>query len=1052
MAVGKLSSPAQQKLKEAIAARESGGAGDLRAVNDLNYIGRYQFGAAALEDTGYLKPNASKGGNKSIYNQTNWTGKDNVTSVDKFLTNEAAQENAMDSLLSLNYQRGAKLGVINADTSPEVLGGFLSAAHLGGAGNAANFFKNGATFRDAFGTNIAEYAKIGSTAVRSAQQSLSNLVAPPPTSAALDLVDPRTPEQIVEDEANLIDPPPLVPRTVNSDDSGVMRIGVRGGEDLGCKDSRLASSQLAYDRNECPEPDVFEVPFSPTPNRFKAFNTMTYSVSLYILGQEEYKRMMATGKKSVKDLVLFMQSGGISNTPGDEYNFGAKRSKHFPQDFYIDNLQLKGLVSGTATNAAHNVFEMNFTVTEPAGLTFLERLQAMIHDYQQELAQKRGMPFESNQVNYAAQTYLAVIRFYGYDKEGNQISGKDLETGETLSDSVAIAEKFIPFMFTNITFRLSSDKVEYSCTTVCPNSMTPLDFTHARIPFNASFQGNTVKDILVGKSATNGNAVQGLTEMLNEHQKKLAKDNKYEHHDIYEIHFENDIGLDTATVMQPGSTRAERTGFASIDNATESLLNDRLQKKLRNYEVRSGMSIVQFIDLVLRTSSYITEQYEQPIDENTGEPMVGNSKSKYLKWYKINTEVELLDFDKIRNDYAYKIKYVITRYKVDSVSSPYFSQFNKECFGIHKEYNFWFTGLNTEVLNFHQDYNYLWYTSIAVKTDPKIMEKNMNNLRSVQRRFFETNSIMNDQGGENKSAEGAANAASELYSPGDQATARFEIVGDPDFICQSEIFYGPLQRLNSPSPHAPFMPDGSVNYDSSEVFFTINYNTVVDYDLSTGLADVNQNNLGRDLTTGKPGLSKHSFVYRANVVTSQFEGGKFTQVLEGTMMFVPPECLVAIKSESVTNREDDASNTTAELSGKLNNPALKVDSLSESDTRLKYPSDATDLTDLTATNTNITMSNDLVINNGIASDTPRLTKANNDSLTVPTAYTPTAQDKASATELLQQASQVESAANRIAEIDRSIGVDPNNDPAYIQGLQSAARMRRRAQEILRGMA
>lgn len=735
------------------------------------------------------------------------------------------------------------------------------------------------------------------------------------------------------------------------------------------------------DLNEItPAPDVFTVPTTPRPNRFKDFATMTYSISLYILGPEDYKRMMLTGKKSVKDLILFMQSGGIRSNTQDKAtgadvgnNFGAKRSKHFMHDFYIDDVQLEGLVSGTSAASASNVFKLDFKVTEPAGLTFIENMYGLVHDYQQALAAQRGLPFDTSKVNYAAQTYLMVIRFYGYDIHGNQITPAEIvPPGETLTDKVAIAEKFIPFMFTNVTFELTTDKVEYACNCVCPQSLAPMDYMHARIPFNMNFQGNTVKDILIGKDGGTQDNVLGLVEKLNEHQEKLRKKGNYEYADRYEIHFEENAGIEDAKVLSPGTTRFERTGFESLDNTTAALLNEKVKKGIRTYDVRSGMGLIQFIDLVLRTSTYISTQYEHSKDENTDTVNPTSEKIKSLVWFKINCEVELGEFDKIRNDYSYVIKYVISRYKIDSLTSPYFTAINKDCFGIHKEYNYWFTGENTEVLKFNQKFDYLWYTAMGAYFNPENLAQN--NLGTIQRRTFQTNPGDTAQGGENASSNPAADAASDLYSPGDQAIAEIEIVGDPDFICQSELFFSPLQRLNSDYAHTPFLQDGSVNYDASEVFFTINYNTVVDYNLDTGLADTLQENLGRDIATGKPGLPKHQFVYRANTITTKLVGGAFTQILDGTMMFVPEECVIKLKEDQVDARAESngtAITTTRDINGRVTNPNGAATPTALSQFGMGGFANPSANLDILSGEASTISADQLVINNNVASDRPQ---------------------------------------------------------------------------------
>jgi hypothetical protein len=126
-----------------------------------------------------------------------------------------------------------------------------------------------------------------------------------------------------------------------------------------------------------------------------------------------------------------------------------------------------------------------------------------------------------------------------------------------------------------------------------------------------------------------------------------------------------------------------------------------------------------------------------------------------------------------------------------------------------------------------------------------------------------------------------------LYAPQDIANVEIDIVGDPEWLGQSELFYAATKDINQ----RKLMPDKSINYDRSEVFFSVNFNTVVDYDLNTGVADVTRKNLLQDPGANDGGVSQYSFVYRANTITSQLVTGKFVQQLKGTLVFIPEECI-----------------------------------------------------------------------------------------------------------------------------------------------------------------
>lgn len=162
-----------QTVKYKLKILESKGHGDINAENKRGYLGRYQFGAAALVAVGLIKKDNYKNAtyfdkklnvqkwrkgttNKSfLANRTNWKLSNGKYS---FLGNEVLQENAMDELIRQNYQYLQKAH-LNLSKDAEI--GFLMAAHLGGITNALKYAKNKSNFKDANGTPISKYYKAG---------------------------------------------------------------------------------------------------------------------------------------------------------------------------------------------------------------------------------------------------------------------------------------------------------------------------------------------------------------------------------------------------------------------------------------------------------------------------------------------------------------------------------------------------------------------------------------------------------------------------------------------------------------------------------------------------------------------------------------------------------------------------------------------------------------------------------------------------------------------------------------------------------------------------
>lgn len=144
-----------------LGARESGG--NYRSFNKYGYVGKYQMGEAALTDSGYYKKSSK------IYNNDwsgQFTGKDGVYSLQDFLENPIAQENAQ---IIFKKKQWTYLKAVGAD---KYLGktingykitpsGLLAGAHLKGAGAVIDYLKSAGKNipKDGFGTSVESYMK-----------------------------------------------------------------------------------------------------------------------------------------------------------------------------------------------------------------------------------------------------------------------------------------------------------------------------------------------------------------------------------------------------------------------------------------------------------------------------------------------------------------------------------------------------------------------------------------------------------------------------------------------------------------------------------------------------------------------------------------------------------------------------------------------------------------------------------------------------------------------------------------------------------------------------
>jgi hypothetical protein len=109
-------------------------------VNQYGYLGKYQFSRQTLNDIGF----------KHVSNR-------------EFLASPQIQEEAMHILLEQNkYTLRHQIKKYDSKIVKGVLvteSGILAAAHLAGAGNVKEWFKNGKEFKDGNGTKLTTYLK-----------------------------------------------------------------------------------------------------------------------------------------------------------------------------------------------------------------------------------------------------------------------------------------------------------------------------------------------------------------------------------------------------------------------------------------------------------------------------------------------------------------------------------------------------------------------------------------------------------------------------------------------------------------------------------------------------------------------------------------------------------------------------------------------------------------------------------------------------------------------------------------------------------------------------
>lgn len=233
---------------------------------------------------------------------------------------------------------------------------------------------------------------------------------------------------------------------------------------------------------------TFNVKITPQANVLDQYSSYTYSISWYMLTPNQFKAL--SNSRNTAGWQLLMQSGGAPTSAPTATNAG--RNQYFNLDYYLDNLTIHSKAM-KGTTLAHNATDISFTVLEPNGITLIENLYKAVSN----LWKQNPTQYSSNSApNYLSNPYCLVIRFYGYDENGNLVKiGKNSSTGVN-----AVVEKYYPFLLTDLTFRVANKAIEYAIKAKPLPYFLNLSQTRGTIPFNYELVGSTVDDVLNGKA------------------------------------------------------------------------------------------------------------------------------------------------------------------------------------------------------------------------------------------------------------------------------------------------------------------------------------------------------------------------------------------------------------------------------------------------------------------------------------------------------------------------------------------------------------------------
>jgi len=663
-------------------------------------------------------------------------------------------------------------------------------------------------------------------------------------------------------------------------------------------------------------------------NPIGSLASYTYQLSLYMVTAPAYEAFVASGRRNIDSygekiatsattpeqrrsverngVFLIAQSGGIGGSDN--------RAPGFEYDYYIDNLSFVHLAHSTATGASVTNIEYKFQIIEPYGFSLLSKLRKA-RDAMENSAANSPAPRDP-----LRQFFILGIRFFGWDQTGAQVTGPEIFDGNPIDPSAsgtgALFENFYDILIDEIKFKIDGRATVYNVVAKAASIATTINLRKGMITSNTEVSGATVRDYLSGP--------YGLITKLNQEQQNLVKNNTITYPTVYKIKWLGDAEIiaSSSTISDARTDKGASAGSSASNTKQVNEVTATTSEPNKNSPTMkfANIPVVQAIDQIIAVSKYLQDSiaynYTDSNENNpeTTAPNIVKTRNQKFTWFQISPEISDIKWDEKINDWAYTITYIIQTYFIPSIDNPFVTN-NTKYYGPHKRYDYWYTGQNTEVLRFEQEFKTAYINIVAAGSPAATANPNNTNdtvssnstgggpneTASVTPTATNTTSPANSDGARGTLSMEAVNSVrTTLYDPESYATAKIEILGDPDFLMQ------PSPTLNNAIGNSAgfnrFYSGGgfTISATGGEVFFEIDFKEAVDYSSS----EVNETFAGGRGVTGKGGTLSlndsimfinyqdgvsdkiNGVIYMLREITHSFKNGAFTQTLNANQPFL----------------------------------------------------------------------------------------------------------------------------------------------------------------------
>jgi hypothetical protein len=678
----------------------------------------------------------------------------------------------------------------------------------------------------------------------------------------------------------------------------------------------------------------------------------TYQLSLYMISPGAYEAFVAGGRKNInlynEQLGSAKQEGTFLVAQGGGVGSEDKRAPGFEYDYYIDNVSFIHHTSAKETGAALMNTEFKFQIVEPYGFSFISNLRRARNLMPASTGTGRSNDTTSDPIR---QFYILGVRFFGWDQSGRQVTGNEIFNGDPIDPNASgdgsLFETFYEILITDIKFKIDGKATTYnvSASAVGPNAA--INVRKGMINSTIESYGSTVRDYLSGP--------KGLITQLNQEQQDLVKNKTVAYPITYKILWLGDAEqIAISSVVSENRTDKATQPASTATDVTQ--VNDGTSTKAAPNKTQEKMSfsskpIIQAIDQIIARSKYLEDAVAFNYTDNkeynakTSAPNIGKTPNRKLTWFNITPEITGIEWDNIINDWSYNITYIIQTYLIPHIDNPFAGNeaLEKKYYGAHKKYEYWYTGQNTEIIGFEQNLNTAYYNNVVAgnpknsgdSATPATNETTPAN-SGASTAPNTTSTADKDGSGGTLSMEAVNSVRTTLYDPNSYATAKVQILGDPDYLMQ-EVSSGSTGINQAYSRH---YGDGfTINPSGGQVFFEIDFKEAVDYSTSGidipldgekgvkgqgGTMSINDSILFwqyadevKDKITG--------VAYMLTKVTSTFRNGSFTQSLEAVNPF--PAGQLSKESQAEVDRltTESSNGGVSQQTGEPSNTGMPAD-------------------------------------------------------------------------------------------------------------------------------